>query len=840
MRLTHIRLPHALILLALTLLTACSTLFPEVTPPAPSLGETATEAAPPTPEREAAPTAAVTFRVAIPPDTPTEEPIQISLLDEVTGLAINPKRFTMQAESEGVFSVTLELPYEAVIKYRYTRQGEVLAEEHLADGRAVRYRLYKVDGPGEVRDVVSRWNDTPYEGPVGRITGKITDAQSGEPIPNILVAVGGAQTLTAWDGAFQLEGLPPGTHNLVAYAMDGSYRTFQQGAVVQENRETPAVFEMHPAPLVAVTFNVRVPADTIPAVPLRLAGNLYQFGNTFANLSGGVSVPAARMPVMEYQEDGRYTLTMQLPAGAFLRYKYTLGDGFWNAERTRSGGVPLREIVIPPGGVILNDEVETWASVDTAAIWFDVTVPAGTPPEEVVSLQFNPFGWMQPIPMWRLEENRWVYLLSSPLDVLDQFGYRYCRNDQCGSADDARTPGTDTDGQMLQTGQAFQSVEESIPAWQWPPTGGAFTPPEREVTPRGEDFLAGIEFQTNYHPNWLPYLSAGLQTLEEEGANWVVVRPTWTFSQIEPLVFETIPGADMPWLDAQAIISQAQTRGLKVALFPAPHFATQTALSGSPADLWWESAPRDPLWWDSWFEHYRAFALHHAQLAQQTGAQALILGGEWLHPALPDGFMADGFTSNVPPDALQRWRDMLAEVRATFDGTLAWALPYPQGVQNPPAFLDEVDAIYLLWSAPLNQQAGGSLETYRAEAEQLLDNVIFPFQNQYQKPLVLAIAYPSAQGGTSGCIPAPEGGCLPWEALARPNPDIPAVELDLTGQMEAYQALLEAIDSREWIAGVVARGYYPPVSLADKSTSVHGKPAEQVLGFWFRAWGGGE
>ena len=50
-----------------------------------------------------------------------------------------------------------------------------------------------------------------------------------------------------------------------------------------------------------------------------------------------------------------------------------------------------------------------------------------------VSIQFNPFGWTEPIPMWKLGEDHWVYLLISPITNLENFVYRYCRNDQCGN-----------------------------------------------------------------------------------------------------------------------------------------------------------------------------------------------------------------------------------------------------------------------------------------------------------------------------------------------------------------------------------------------------------------------
>jgi hypothetical protein len=64
-------------------------------------------------------------------------------------------------------------------------------------------------------------------------------------------------------------------------------------------------------------------------------------------------------------------------------------------------------------------------------------------------------------------------------------------------------------------------------------------------------------------------------------------------------------------------------------------------------------------------------------------------------------------------------------------------------------------------------------------------------------------------------------------------PDIPSVVLDLQGQVNTYQAVLTAVNDRPWLSGFVSRGYYPPVSLADKSASINGKPATDLLTYWY-------
>jgi hypothetical protein len=57
--------------------------------------------------------------------------------------------------------------------------------------------------------------------------------------------------------------------------------------------------------------------------------------------------------------------------------------------------------------------------------------------------------------------------------------------------------------------------------------------------------------------------------------------------------------------------------------------------------------------------------------------------------------------------------------------------------------------------------------------------------------------------------------------------------VNLQAQADIYQALLMAVNERDWVGGFVSRGYYPPVVLQDASASVHGKPAADILWYWY-------
>jgi hypothetical protein len=773
----------------------------------------------------------ITFRLTISEPIPSGDSIYITLLDEVTGLAFNPHKYILNAEDNLHYSVSLPLYLGKVIKYRYSREGSSIVSEHLYNDRPVRYRLYHVEGPGNVEDVLSCWTDSAYLGPKGRIMGQVLDFSTGKPIPNLLVAAGGEQALTLADGTFLLEGLPVGTHNLVFYSLDGSYDLYQQGAAVAADSTTPVSVQLSPAKLVTVIFTVKVPDDTPTDAPIRLAGNLYQLGNTYADLLGGVSSLASRMPLLGKLSDGRYMVTLSLPAGAYLEYKYTLGDGLWSSEVNAQGTFRLRQLIVPKTNLEENEIVDAWHTSSTSPIRFEVKVPLDTPQGETISIQFDPgFGWLESLPMWPATntqgESVWRFDLTGPFNDQSSLYYRYCRQEQCGSADDSATMGLDPTGRELNPLLNPGVVRGEVMSWAWlTEQGTEANVSGAQVTPRGEDFIAGIALQADYHPSWEPLLGNAIKDVQSLGVNWLVLSPTWTFTNQTPPILELQPAQDMLWPDLVSAINFSQRAELNTGLFPTAHFPVQV-------DQWWQTAALDYPWWVSFFERYTNFILHHATVAAKINVSTLILGGEWLSPALPSGLLPDGSPSHVPQDAELRWRDLIAQVREKYNGTIAWALSYPDGVKNPPPFLDAVDQIYLLWSAPLSSQPGASPEELQAQAGASLDQEVLPFQQQLGKPIILAISYPSIDRSATGCITILGGGCLDYSLLSPPNPDIAELTLDLQEQADAYNAVLSAINERSWIAGFVSMGYYPPAILLDKSTSIHGKPASEVVRYW--------
>ncbi len=828
-----LRVGWVLFLLALV---ACQSPLAAPVPTATSGPEGQATAGPVAPPVVATPTprplTQVTFRVHLPENTPIHQGIFLTQVDEITGLPVTPERAVMKALNDRVYEVTLTVPLGSVLTYRYERKTPegAFVQEHRWDGAPVRYRVVRAFGPTLVEDVVARWTDTPYVGPPpGRLQGRILNASTGEPVPHALIFVGGYQMLSNALGEFLVEGLPPGVHNVVVMDLNGDYRLFQQLAEVASQATTPAEIPLQPAPQVEVRFEVYPPRETPRGAPIRLVGHWYRLGNTFGDLRGGLSTVASRAPQLHLEEDGHYTLTLSLPAGEELRYKFTLGDGLLNAELDPQGRFVSRRLMVPEQGARVVVQIARWSRPNVGPVWFEVTVPESTPPEDLISLQLAYNTWGEPLPMWYLGGNRWGYMFYGPLPEAGGVTYRYCRNEQCEVA-----PEVETQGRRLQASTLPQRMVDEVKAWAnyASPQPLALVNPAPE--PRGEDFLPGLAWTPGYHPAWYLYEVRSLRDMARAGARVAVFQPTWAALQSSPYpVFAPEPGHDALAPDVARWLEQARGQGLQPWLFPRMRYP-------NTVQAWWQEAPRDYPWWVAWFERYRAFLLHHAVLAQRYQGAGLVVGGweGWI--SFPERPVAEGMPSGAPLDAEQRWVRLLQEARSLYSGPLYWAVVDDGDLQVPEGIAQEVDGFLLLWQPPVATQAQvedvNQLQALYAED---FRTRVAPWARQAGKPVVVGLRFPAAQGALQGCIRGRERGegCLTPEELLPPQ-GLNRAYLDLEAQWKGLQAALVALNGKNWLQGVVVFAWYPPVEAQEPSESIHGKPAQQVVTQWFQGWRG--
>lgn len=773
-----------------------------------------------------APAAEVRFMVSAPPGTLAEAELALVLLDPVTELDLNTRRIPMKSEGNRQWSATLTPTVDTMLYYRFEKNAPDAAIEVTTQGSPVDFRTAYITGPGEIHEMIARWSGEDYQGETGRILGQIISDQDDQSIPEIVISAAGNLTFTDGEGRFRFDGLPPGVHTLTAFSPTGSFLPQKQEALVASSTTTPAVLKLKPAEPVLATFQVKVPADTPEHATLRLAGNLAQLGFRFTNSDHSSHQSIAQMPALVRVDPEHFLGVFTLYSGTNLYYKYTLGDGVWNAERGKDGSFITRSMLLKGENPTVWDTVTSWSDSSGEPTRFEVSIPEYTPPGDHISIQFHVDAWRAPLPMWGNGSN-WSYVLYSPASLLQDLEYRYCRNMQCGAADEAVSPGPDSAGRPIGEDLLGTLIQDVVDDWSWLDqtalqshdpafTGGAENP-----------ISGGVEILDDFDPSWMPYVHDAFVEIGETGADQIILTPAWVWVQNNPFpILELDPTRTAMDQELQQLSRIAQDAGMSVSVRPSFHNAERQM------DTWWQQAKRDQHWWDLWFEEYRSFILTYARWAEHNRSEALILGGPEVFPALPLGSLPDGSPSGVPVDSETRWRTLIGEVRSLYGGQLAFELEVIDGLSPVPPFLDLVDHVHLFWHSPLIEAGFDSDDVLLAAVEAQINTVL----NQRaidNKPITISIAYLSLENSASACPLQADSSCRPLSDFSRGSVVDIDLEIDLQAQAQIYDAFSRAIADKRQIEGLFARDFYPAVILHDKSASIYGKPAQAALRSWF-------
>jgi hypothetical protein len=812
LKLHHNRILSCLLLLA----TAGCNALPQI------VVVTPTPAPPPQPTLTPIPSAMMTFTARAPANTPAGAVVVARVFNEVNG---DYTEVLLQSAGDNVWTGSTAVTFGEVVRYKYVRTAPSFAEEFTPLRQAVPFRLFSItDQNSAAADVIATWSDTEFRGDQGGLRGIVRNSNTGQGVLGAIVAAGGQVTLTAFDGSFTLYNIPAGSQRVTVIAPDGSLRPTQTTALVPVS-DFASVDLSSPDPnIVTITFSVRVPNGTDPAAVVRVVGNAAQLGDNFIPGLGGSAIAVGRAPVLARQADGSYAGNVQLYEGSVLRYAYTLGDGRWNTELDSGGQRLLRRYMVPFGNASVQDTVATWHAGPSAPVTFEVTVPSNTPPYDTIAIQFNTTEWGAPLPMWRVNVNQWRYTLSYPLTFNGNWHYRFCRNLACGAADDSAPPLSRSFTPQVLRGDEKATVDK----WRW--TDEFALPVVNTLTPlEHPGFHAGLSFTEPWQPNAQPYYADAFRGAQETAANALTVYRRGALTNVSPPVFADSLFATMPPSELRTLVEQAHTAGLSTVVL---HPVTCAYTPYGPCEYW----PINPNQWNEWFNAYERWLLSQADVARLAGVDALVIGDYKLQPALPG-------EPGAPADADARWRALIAKVEQRFGGQLAFEFQIGSDTvwPNPPQFVELLDIIRLHWWSPLAANSSTPLAEMTARAGQIMDERIQPVVQRFPgKHVHLHMAYYAAEGAATQCLkPAdrPEL-CHDFRDFNPESPDVLRYGFDFNEQADAYNAVLGAAYIRTWITGVYSFGYNPVAALRDKSISVRGKPAEIVLGQWFRRFQG--
>ena len=731
-----------------------------------------------------------------------EDEISLDILDLVSGVNHNLERYILNRTENG-FRLSVMLTQGSTIAYRYTLTHPIEVSETLPNGSSLPFRQIVVRENLVVNDTIAGWPGAPYNGPLIDLNGAVADDETEAPLADVLINVAGKTALTDMNGRFFIRGLPVGKHNLVATLADGSYLSFQQEVNMVENLATLAIIRMTPLSEVTLTFVMTPPNEAVGA-PVRIAGNLRQFGQTFADMYAGSGVQSVNMPLMARDADGKYVTQINLYAGTLIHYQYTLGDAVINSERSQDGNRYVREFIVPAKDVIIDDSVSTWRVQQQSPISFFATSPSNNTSADQVFIQFNLGSWSNPIPMWPMENNQWMLVYNPRSASGESVNYRYCRNADCSLGEESypnTTPRSFTAGTITE-------VRDTISAWRmWDPSAQAsfaYSPVSFDV-----EALVGVELDPFYASNRLSAFFGVVNQLKENGFNWLILTPTWKVGINKDLPFiDSDPLTTVPSAELNKVAMMAREAGLKVAIYPQLIFPSDAA-------NWWSTSLKSMIWWQQWYAEYERMVMHTIKLATAIKADHLILGGPDVANTYPGAMETVGKNFGTPKTSENIWTDLLTKTDDYYEGQVLIAQEVGSGTLSTYSFYEKSQGFYLLFNSDVNNSGAYTTDSVGS----FFDSVVYGFYELQQKPVYFGLNGPSfattdlsARGNSSSII-------------SSTNVTYSTNNVNLDAQSQFYSAYLNAISSRGWISGVASRGYYPAMQMTDFSSSIYGKPA---------------
>jgi len=367
--------------------------------------------------------------------------------------------------------------------------------------------------------------------------------------------------------------------------------------------------------------------------------------------------------------------------------------------------------------------------------------------------------------------------------------------------------------------------EDTVARWRWFPDGD-ITPPEPTISapvtfaPRlsGEPFVPGL-FMQDLYLSWFDGLfeptAARVASL---GYGMAAVAPAWHVLSTDPLRFGTNPNApDYPDDALSAQITAFVQAGVDVLV--QPQIDPMPNLQG----------PHSSAWWDNFFDQFAAFLVHHAQIAQASGAT-------WF------SFYPLGSHQPTPPADLDaRYRALVARVRTVFSGRVGAAF-----VGFSPADGTKIlipDAAALTWADAFDffvlQSAGALVPGQTATENELVTGalqILQPVRDlavANQAPMLIMPVYASVSQswrGTSfyqiSLANAPWDGENQWDQGG-------TYQFNELDQARVLDAWLRASADATPVLSVLPFGYWNMDMPLEPGFSIRGKSAEKVVEIWF-------
>jgi len=763
-----------------------------------------------------------TFTVEIPIPLIDRSKMALEWVNPLLIHNLNPEQVVMEATDNLHFQIDVPVKKGAFLQYRYIQIGNKRAVETGTDGKPVISRFYYISSHASIQDKVLGFDSTTSKTPTGRINGTITKQGGNQPVSDMLINIAGVTGVSEIDGSFQIKKVPVGTHNLTIFSPDGLFEPIQQQATIEESNVTPIDLELVSKKLVNVTFLIKTPDTTPMNGIIRLFGSLKVIGNSQAGLFGGTNPVQKKAPVLTRQSESESILVLSLPAETEIKYLYSLGDTFWNKETDVNGNSLIRTYFIPQQDSIVEDQIVSWETPKLEPVTFQFTPPKDTEANDVIQIQFNTFGWMDPLQMWPTGNGVYEFELFSPLNFSGDISYRFCRSLFCG------TVAENTNSESIEAFAA--STEPQILFTTNTKWIHFILPSESTVVsteqsePKPNKYITSIEITDSFRPAWMPYYPAALDAIKALNANTIILPYSWTFLSANPVWIAPNLARNPSVDDIKQITSTAQKKGLNVYLQPTIQFSNSS-------DEFWNEFGKSDEDWDVWFQSVSNLYLQSALLAKQINADGIILGDEQTSQIIAETDTITSLAGNYRSDSWGKWEEIFVKVKESSTLPLYLAMRFDDLQNSQIADFGNIEGFYLLNLGQFTENPEGT-KFYAESISKKLDEIIQPLLVDTNLKVWVGLDFPSVSFSQTDCISYPTL-CNSPEIFNFPAPEQPEIQFSLQEQTKMYNAALPEINRRDWISGISSRRFLIPAGLQDQSSSIRGKPAANVIWYWY-------
>lgn len=286
-------------------------------------------------------------------------------------------------------------------------------------------------------------------------------------------------------------------------------------------------------------------------------------------------------------------------------------------------------------------------------------------------------------------------------------------------------------------------------------------------------------------------LAEKLTEIRDLGATHVTVVLSWSTRDVRSNEIAPRKGHTPSDAKLAMMIDQSHRKGLKVLLFPLVDVRKRKPLE-------WRGTIK-PNNWDAWWEHYRRFVLHYADLAQKHRADVLCVGSELVS------------TESMR----QRWEHLIRLVRQRYSGQLLYSANWDH--YEPVSFWDLVDLVGLTAYYRLTTDRQATTEAMEQTWREIRGKLLRWARRTKRPFLFTEVGYPSLDGGAVN----------PWDYTQRTSPDPDE-------QLRAYRAFISTWSDVPQLAGVFFWDWYGEGGPRHTGYTPRNKPAEHAIRAWFR------